>query len=69
LSKPTFTNVKTYKETIRATEFLIQKISLDACVQHGNAVSVMVTIPSSQDWAEFAFLPIDWWIANDDLPI
>ena len=42
----------------RATQFLIQKISLD--VQRGNAVSVMATIPSSQDWAEFASLPTDW---------
>ena len=39
----------------RATQFLIQKISLD--VQRSNAVSVMATIPSSQDWAEFASLP------------
>jgi len=42
----------------RATQFLIQKISLD--VQCGNVVSVMATIPSSQDWAEFASLPTDW---------
>ena len=32
-----------------------QKIAID--VQRGNAASVMATIPSSQDWAEFAFLP------------
>jgi len=32
----------------------------------------MATIPSLQDWAEFAYLPTDWkvgWIANDDLAI
>ena len=43
----------------RATQFLIQKISLDV-QRRGNAVSVMATIPSSQDWAEFASLPTDW---------
>ena len=37
------------------TQFLIQKIAID--VQCGNAASVMATIPSIQDWAEFAFLP------------
>ena len=26
-------------------------------VQHGNAASVMATIPSSQDWTEFVSLP------------
>ena len=39
----------------RATQFLIQKVAID--VQRGNAASVMATIPSSQDWAEFASLP------------
>ena len=39
----------------RATQFLIQKVAID--VQRGNAVSVMTTIPSSQDWEEFASLP------------
>ena len=39
----------------RATQFLIQKVAID--VQRGNAASVMVTIPPSQDWAEFASLP------------
>ena len=34
----------------RATQFLIQKISID--VQCGDAAAVMATIPSSQDWAE-----------------
>ena len=38
----------------RATQFLIQKVAID--VQRGNAASVMATIPSSQDWAEFASL-------------
>ena len=41
----------------RDTQFLIQKVAVD--VQHGNAASVMATIPSSQDWAEFASLPIE----------
>ena len=36
----------------RATQFLIQKVAI--YVQHGNAASVMATIPSSQD---FSFLP------------
>ena len=39
----------------RATQLLIQKVAID--VQRGNAASVMETIPSSQDWAEFASLP------------
>ena len=39
----------------RATQFLIQKVAIDA--QHGIAASVMATILSSQDWAEFASLP------------
>jgi len=39
----------------RATQFLIQKVAID--VQRGNAASVMATISSTQDWAEFAFLP------------
>ena len=39
----------------RATQFLIRRIAID--VQRENAASVMATIPSSQDWAEFAFLP------------
>ena len=39
----------------RATQFLIQNVAID--VQRGNAASVMATIPSSQDWAEFASLP------------
>jgi len=39
----------------RASQFLIQKIVID--VQRGNAASVMATIPSSQDWAEFISLP------------
>ena len=38
----------------RATRFLVQKVAID--VQCGNAASVMATIPSSQDWAEFASL-------------
>ena len=42
----------------RTTQFLIQKISIN--VQCGNAASVMATIPSSQDWEEFASLPTDW---------
>ena len=33
---------------------LIQKIATD--VQRGNAASVIATIPSSRDWAEFAIL-------------
>ena len=41
----------------RATQFLIQKVAIE--VQHGNAASVMATIPSSQDWAEFSSLPTD----------
>jgi len=40
----------------RALQFLIQKIAID--VQRGNAASVMATIPSSQDWAEFVSLPL-----------
>jgi len=40
----------------RAAQFLIQKIAID--VQRGNAASVMVTIPSSHDWAEFISLPL-----------
>jgi len=40
----------------RATQFLIQKITID--VQWGNAASVMVTIPMSQDCAEFISLPL-----------
>ena len=39
----------------RVTQFLIQKVAID--VQRGNAASVMATIPSSQDWEEFASLP------------
>ena len=39
----------------RASQFLIQKVAID--VQHGNAASVMTTIPSSQDWAELDSLP------------
>ena len=39
----------------KASTFLIQKIAID--VQQGNAASVMATIPSSQDWAEFISLP------------
>ena len=39
----------------RAIQFLIQKVAID--VQRGNAASVMATIPSPQDWAEFASLP------------
>jgi len=42
-------------EDNRALQFLIQKIAID--VQRGNAASVMVTIPSSQDWAEIVSLP------------
>ena len=38
----------------RATQVLIQKVAID--VQRGNTASVMATIPSSQDWAEFASL-------------
>jgi len=38
----------------RATQFLIQKIAVN--VQRDNATSVMATIPSSQDWAEFISL-------------
>jgi len=33
---------------------LIQKIATD--VQRGNTASVIATIPSSRDWAEFAIL-------------
>ena len=40
----------------RATQFLIQKVAIN--VQHGNAASVMTTIPSMQDLAEFASLLI-----------
>jgi len=36
----------------RAPQFLI---AFD--VQRGNAASVIATIPSSQDWAEFVSLP------------
>jgi len=39
-------------------QFLIQKIAID--VQRGNAASVMATIPSLQDCAEFISLP--WYI-------
>ena len=39
----------------RATQFLIQKVAIDA--QRGNAASVMATIPSPQDRAEFTSLP------------
>ena len=39
----------------RATQVLIQKVAIE--VQRGNAASVMATIPSSEDWAEFASLP------------
>ena len=39
----------------RATQFLIQKVAIG--VQRGNAASVMATLPSSQDWTEFASLP------------
>ena len=39
----------------RATQFLIQKVAID--VQRDNVASVMATILSSQDWAEFASLP------------
>ena len=39
----------------RATQFLIQKVAID--VQCDNAASVMTTIPSSQDQAQFASLP------------
>ena len=54
-------------QVMEQTQFLIQNISTD--VQHGNAVLVMATIPSLQDWAEFASLHMDWqvgWIINDD---
>ena len=40
---------------VRATQFLIQHVSLD--VQRGNVASVMATIPPSSDWAEFISLP------------
>jgi len=40
----------------KETQFLIQKIAID--VQRGNAASVMATIPSSQEWAEFISLPL-----------
>ena len=36
----------------RATQFLIQKVAIN--VKRGNAASMMETIPSKQDWAEFA---------------
>ena len=38
-----------------AVQFFIQKITID--VQQGNAASVMVNIPLSQDWAECVSLP------------
>ena len=41
----------------RATQFLMQKISID--VQRGNAAAVMATMVSSQDWAEFVALPTE----------
>ena len=40
---------------VRATQFLIQQVSLD--VQCGNVASVIATIPPSSDWAEFISLP------------
>ena len=43
----------------RALQFLIQKIAID--VQRGNAASVMVTIPSSQDYG----MMIDVGFASD----
>ena len=39
----------------RATQFLLQMVAIN--VQRGNTASVMATIPSSQDWVEFASLP------------
>ena len=47
--------INSVNKVYRATQFLIQKVAID--VQRGNAASVMATIPSSQDWAEFASLP------------
>lgn len=35
---------------------MIQKIALDACAM-GNAVSVMATLPSSQDWQSLLLCP------------
>jgi len=42
----------------------LQKIAID--VQRGSAASVMVTIPSLQDWAEFISLPLVCGFASDD---
>ena len=39
----------------RATQFLIQKVAIN--VQCGNTASVMATVPSTLDLAEFASLP------------
>jgi len=36
----------------RANQFLIQKVAINV-----QCASVMAAIPSTQDWAEFAFLP------------
>jgi len=46
----------------RATQFLIQKAAIH--VQCGNAASVMATIPSTRNWAEFTCLSIKTFIAN-----
>lgn len=40
---------------VRATQFLIQQVSID--VQRGNVASVMAIIPPPSDWAEFISLP------------
>ena len=49
----------------RATQFLIQKNSID--VQRGNAAAVMATIPSSQDWQSLLLCPqnVDEFACDD----
>ena len=39
----------------RSTSFLIQRLAL--VVQHGNAASVLGTIPATRDWREVGLLP------------
>ena len=41
----------------RACQFLIFNKKIAINFQCGNAAVIMATLPSSQDWAEFASLP------------
>jgi len=51
------TLVHTFAQTNHTSAGAMYAGSSVASCERGNAVLVMVTIPSSQDWAEFASLP------------